>query len=540
MVVFPISLLPEISGIGLSAITLENEQAVLQIGSTCHSSPCPKCNSPSSKVHSRYSRTISDLPLSGISAAAQLSVRKFFCASEACQQKVFSERFNQFVSPYGRRTLRLDQQLTTLGLKVGGNMGASIAMMMGIPISSSTILRLACNTEEAGLETPRVLGIDDWAFKKGRNYGTILVDLEKQQPIELLPDRESETIRKWLEEHPGVEIISRDRGGDYAKGSREGAPDAIQVADRWHLLKNLGDALHRMMNKQNRELRQAAQQTAHPEEISGGNQQNKPESEIKNDSTDKENPSKYELKFLEVKRLQAEGRRIKTIFRITGIHRETIKKYFQYDTYPDLNKSSFVSSSVEPYGQHIRNRWAEGEHNHRQLLEEIKAMGYTGSFSSLYRYTRHLPQDNERQNVAKMVQAKVEVWSSRKAARLISKHADSWTDEEKKYLETFFKLCPSAEKARKIALEFQDMMKQKKPELLDSWIEDALNSDVENLKRFAQGIQQDYDAVKAALTLEWSNGQVEGQVNRLKTLKRQMYGRAGFKLLRKRILFRSG
>lgn len=158
----------------------------------------------------------------------------------------------------------------------------------------------------------------------------------------------------------------------------------------------------------------------------------------------------------------------------------------------------------------------------------------------MYRYTRHLPQDNERQIVAKMVQAKVEVWSSRKAARLISKHADSWTDEEKKYLETFFKLCPSAEKARKIALEFQDMMKQKKPELLDSWIEDALNGDVENLKRFAQGIKQDYDAVKAALTLIWSNGQVEGQVNRLKTLKRQMYGRAGFKLLRKRILFRSG
>lgn len=469
-----------------------------------------------------------------------MSVRKFFCVSEACQQKIFSERFDKFVHPYGRRTIRLDERLTILGLKAGGNMGASIAMLMGIPISSSTILRLACNMPEAKMETPRVLGIDDWAYKKGRNYGTILVDLEKQQPVELLPDRESETIRNWLEENPGVEIISRDRGGDYAKGSREGAPDAIQVADRWHLLKNLGDALHRMMNKHNRELKQAAQQALQSEEFTDENQMNEPEGQILDDSTANETPSKYELKFLEVKRLQAEGRRIKTIFRITGIHRETIKKYFQYDTYPDVKQSYIVTSSVDPYGQHIRNRWAEGEHNHRRLLEEIKAMGYTGSLSSLYRYTRHLPQDNERQIVAKMVQAKVEVWSSRKAARLISKHADSWTDEEKKYLETFFKLCPSAEKARKIALEFQDMMKQKKPELLDSWIEDTLNSDVEYLKRFAQGIKQDYDAVKAALTLVWSNGQVEGQVNRLKTLKRQMYGRAGFKLLRKRILFRSG
>jgi transposase len=539
MVAFPVDLLLGIPGIGLSAITLENERAVFQIGSNEDSSPCPKCNSPSLKVHSRYCRTILDLPFSGISVEARLNVRKFFCVSKACQQKIFSERFNQFVNPYGRRTIRLDRRLTILGLKAGGNMGASIAMLMDIPISSSTILRLACNMQEAALETPRVLGIDDWAFKKGHNYGTILVDLEKQQPIELLPDRESETVRKWLVEHPGVEIISRDRGGDYAKGSREGAPDAIQIADRWHLLKNLGDALHRMMNKLNRELRQAAQQVAQSEEITDENHQNESESQTNNGSEDKEAPSRYELNFLEVKRLQAEDHSIYGIFRITGIHRETIKKYFQFDTYPDRKEAPTTASSVDPYGQHVRKRWCEGEHNHLKLIEEIKPMGYVGSVTSLYRYTRHLPQDDHR-DLEKTVQPKVEVWSSRKAARLVRKHSDSWTVEEKKYLEAFFKLCPSAEKARKIALEFHDMMKQKKSELLDSWIEDALKSDIENLKRFAQGIQQDYNAVKAALALEWSNGQVEGQVNRLKTLKRQMYGRAGFKLLRKRILFRSG
>lgn len=540
MVAFQADLLSGIQGIGLCAITLENERAVIHIGSTNQSCPCPRCNCLSFKVHSRYNRTVSDLPLSGISAEARLHVRKFFCTCGACEQKVFSERFNELVNPYGRRTIRLDQRLTTLGLKAGGNMGASIAMLMGISISSSTLLRLACNMEEVDLETPRVLGIDDWAFKKGRNYGTILVDLEKQQPIELLPDRESETVRKWLIEHPGVEIISRDRGGEYAKGSQEGAPDAIQVADRWHLLKNLGDALHRMMNKHNRELRQAAQQAALPEGITIKNQQDESERQVKTDLTDQGPPSKYELNFREVKRLQAQGRAIRTIFRITGIHRETIKKYFQYDIYPDRKETPSSASSVNPYGQHIRKRWGEGECNHLRLLEEIKAMGYAGSLSSVYRYTRHLPQGNNCREAAKMVQAKVEVWSSRKAARLLGKHADSWTPEEKKYLETLFTLCPSIEKARKIALEFQDMMKQKKPELLDSWIEGALNSGLENLKRFAQGIQQDYDAAKAALTLAWSNGQVEGQVNRLKTLKRQMYGRAGFKLLRKRILFRSG
>ena len=166
MVAFQADLLSGIQGIVLSAITLENERAVIHIGSTNQSCPCPRCNCLSFKVHSRYNRTVSDLPLCGISAEARLSVRKFFCTSDACEQKVFSEQFNELVNPYGRRTIRLDQRLTTLGLKAGGNMGASIAMLMGISISSSTLLRLACNMEEVEPETPRALGIDDWAFKK--------------------------------------------------------------------------------------------------------------------------------------------------------------------------------------------------------------------------------------------------------------------------------------------------------------------------------------------------------------------------------------
>ena len=414
MIVFPVDMLLGMPGIGVSSVTLEDDRAVFHIRSISLCSLCPKCNMLSIKVHSRYSRTILDLPLSGRSAEVRISVRKFFCLSETCQQKVFCERFENVVKPYGRRAMRLDQRLTILGLKSGGSMGASLAMLFGVPVSSSTILRLACGMEEPMLETPRVLGIDDWAYKKGRNYGTILVDLEKRQPVDLLPDRESESVKKWLEQHPGVEIISRDRGGDYAKGAREGSPDAQQVADRWHLLKNLGDAIRRMMDKYNRELRQAAQQVSEPKVPTSEGQPNETV-DLPANLSPSDSPSKYELNFLEVKRLRTESHSLRSIFKLTGVHRQTIKKYLKYDTFPDRNKTSPLPSSVDPYGEHIRKRWSEGQHNHVILLNEIKSAGYTGSISSVYRFTRHLLTDENPRNQPKTQQVKPDVWSARKA-----------------------------------------------------------------------------------------------------------------------------
>ncbi|MCB0851889.1 MAG: ISL3 family transposase, partial [Bacteroidetes bacterium] len=381
MATFSANCLLGLDGINVSSFAFEEDHMVIDLSSVSVYSQCPACSTPSAKVHSRYTRTILDLPVAGKTVEARFCVRKFFCLSTACQRKIFSERLEKIVKPYGRRTIRLDQRLTILGLKSGGSSGASIAMLFGIPVSCSTILRLACSAEEPELDIPRVLGIDDWAYKKGRNYGTILIDLERRQPVELLPDRESESIKKWLTEHPGVEIISRDRGGDYAKGASQGAPDAQQIADRWHLLKNLGDAMRRMMDKYNRELRQAAQQVAQSKGYDVENQQKETKSILDNLPLS-DTPSRYELSFLEVKRLQAEGcHSLKSISRQTGVHRQTIKRYLKYETYPDRSLSRELPSSVDAYGDNIRKRWAEGEHNHVVLHEEIKALGYTGSKS---------------------------------------------------------------------------------------------------------------------------------------------------------------
>ena len=492
MVVIPVELLLDTTEIKVFSVCIKYDRVVLEVQGVTAFCPCPTCKTISARVHSYYRRTIQDLSWAGRRAELQLRARKFYCGVESCPRKVFTERLHALVKPYRRRTDRVDTLIAQFVLRVGGNAGTALARSIGIPVSASTGLRLAVRGELPAVSTPRILGIDDWAFKRGHHYGTILVDLEKRQPIDLLPDREAQTVRTWLSEHPGIEIISRDRGGEYAKGCRDGAPDAQQVVDRWHLLKNLGDAFHR-------------------------------------------------LKFEAVKQLQQEGgHSLKSMARQLGSHRHTIKKYLQYDSYPEKKAAIGPASSVDPYDAVVQEHWQAGERNHTKLFAIIQAQGYTGSLASLYRFTRHLPQDKPSSDQPKVRSLPIKVWSSRKAAISLNKPSKNWTEEEKTYLQTFLELCPEAQTARKLVRSFHQHLTNRHVDKLEPWLAEALDSNLEELKNFARGLRQDYEAVKLAFTLPWSNGQVEGQVNRLKMLKRQMYGRAGFKLLRRRILFRSG
>ena len=235
-----------------------------------------------------------------------------------------------------------------------------------MPVVRATILRIMHNCpNDFEVASPQILGIDDWAFKKGNTYGTILVDLERRKPIDLLPDREMETVKKWLEAHPGIKIISRDRASCYAQAAKLGAPNAIQVADRWHLLKNLGEALKRLLDKHNQELRLAAKDIAQKKrEIEQAKAPGIPTSDIraapiKDKKTSNKEPtlSRYELNFLEVKRLRSEGHSIKSIHRQTGVHRQTIKKYLKYEEYPKGITGGTKTSKALPFEDYLRRRW---------------------------------------------------------------------------------------------------------------------------------------------------------------------------------------
>ena len=257
-------LLPESSCFFLEQLSVDPATVTLTLAATPPEALCSRCRHPSSRIHCWYHRSVADLPWARIPVRLQLHVRKFVCRNPDCPQTIFAERFPAIVAPCARRTLRLADDQRHLALDHGGEAGARTATRLGMPTSPDTLLRLTHQTPAAEPETPRVLGVDDWAWRKGRTYGTILVDLEQHQPIDLLPDRTAETLRQWLAEHPGVEIISRDRAGAYADGATQGAPDAIQVADRFHLLQNVREALQRMLDRNQEGRRAAVEPPAEP------------------------------------------------------------------------------------------------------------------------------------------------------------------------------------------------------------------------------------------------------------------------------------
>ncbi len=247
-------ILPDPVGLHLDDVVLDGEVVILSVTSMQAETHCPVCGQPSSRVHSSYVRHPSDLALTGHRVRLLLTIRRFFCANGTCVRKTFAERLPGVLKPFARRTNRLAATLGFLGQALGGEAGSRQAVQLAMPVSPDTLLRLVCHNDFPPAATPTVLGVDDWAWKKGQTYGTILVDLEQQRVVDLLPDRSADSLVEWLQQHPGVQIISRDRGGIYAEGARRGAPDAEQVADRFHLLKNLREALEPLLSREHAHL----------------------------------------------------------------------------------------------------------------------------------------------------------------------------------------------------------------------------------------------------------------------------------------------
>ena len=537
-------LLPNISGLILERVEMEEDCLKILTISQKESS-CPICKTVSNRVHSSYTREVADLSWASFVVKIIVKVHKFFCKKDTCERKIFSQRFDGIL-PYARRTERQRDKLISIGMASGGNVGSKLSKELGLPVSASTILRLLNTPQETEVETPRVLGIDDWAIRKGQVYGTIMVDLEKRKPIDLILSRETDAVAKWLKTHPGIEIISRDRATAYAEAINQGAPNAIQVADRWHLIKNMTDALKRLMNKHNQASRKVARQIAQTEQAKitealkpddSCNDSNKKDPILRVKATELKGspPSKYELLFREVKELQKKGVSQREISRRLKINRSTVSRYAAYDEYPKKITPPSKISKTSKFNTYLSKRWQEGERNYHQLWREIKEQGFDGSFINTYRYlVKNFTKENK-DNASKS-SVPIKVYSARRLSFLMCREAENLKPKEQHYLDLLFEYCPQAKQASELAKRYRDILVNKKSDLLDQWIEDTLESGKEVLMTFAKNLMQDYDAIKNACTLEWSNGQVEGQVNRLKNIKRQMYGRGSFELLKKKVL----
>ena len=532
------NLLPLGHGLRLRDVSIGPDQIVATLESTAPRGTCPRCGTWSEAVHSRYQRTIADLPWGGQAVRLHLRVRKFYCRQPACTRRVFTERLPHIVAPYGRRTARLESVLRILAFALGGEPGARIVERLGITASSATLLRLIRRVTVPEQPAPRVLGVDDWAFRKGHRYGTILVDLEQHRIVDVLPARNAEPLVEWLKAHPGVEIFSRDRAPAYAEAARKGAPQAVQVADRWHLIQNLVEALERCLLRFRPALKVAAGMS---DSILGPLPSSRetnlvPWQQRAEAASQEKHASKVE-RYEQMRTLRDAGFTVLDIAQIVGATRRTVYRYLALGGPPERQRPQRSRCRVlAPYEPYLIQRWAEGCRNRSRLFREIRLLGYQYSSRTVSLFLKRLEQEPT-SAVAVSSRPKVtRVPAARQVAFLLVWRKDQLPEEERDYLRRLCDQEPMIALSYELAQEFAVMARERTGQGFDAWLTRATTSGIPELDRFARGLADDRAAVEAALSLEWSNGQTEGQVNKLKLLKRSMYGRANFDLLRLRLL----
>jgi transposase len=540
-------LLPK--GLKLESLSLETGHVSICAGSGTTRCSCPLCGHGSSRVHSRYVRTVSDLPWHGICVTLKIRARRFFCDESSCERKIFCERLEE-VAARARKTHRLEQALLAIALELGGRAGARLALELGIVAARDTLLRRIKGAPLLEVGKVRVLGVDNFAFKKGSTYGTILVNLEDHKVVDLLPERSQESLVAWLGSHPGagVEVATRDRSNIYREGLAKGAPGATHVADRWHLLHNLTLTLEEYLLQKRPILRKAAAPEAAPENndddfASGLIMPNRPRD---HDRKIEEAARKRHERLLEqwrnIRRLYLAKADLRDICRQLGISARTVYRYKDLTEPPPRPAYKRRASVLDPYVPYLVARWREGCHNGKQLYREIREQGYANSEEICARFTAQLRRAEARgKPISSVLRARAGSVAglsptAKNVAALFMRHEEKLSEEQEEYLDRLCEADQALADTRRLTQEFAEMVRRLEGEDLEGWLKDAEESNSTAMRSFAVSLRKDLDAVKAGLTEEWSNGCVEGFVHKLKLLKRQGYGRAGFELLRARML----
>lgn len=496
---------------------------------------CPVCNQVSVSRHSEYSRRLSDLPWQGFTVQLRLSVHRYRCRNPLCSRKIFCQRTPGVARVYARQTDRLAEIVSLVGYIAGGLPGARLLDRLSMKTSDDTVRRrVSRNLPLFPEHQPiRYLGVDDWAWRKYQSYGTILVDLERRRVVDLLPDRSAESLTLWLKQHPTVEIIARDRSGLYADGASQGSPSAKQVADRFHLVLNLSAAMERVLEERSRELvlPPAPANSSPPSEPPVANQASADSPTVQQSLPQKRRQRRLERYQLVVE-LYHKGLSKKAIARELNIERKTVRRWLRSDQFPERKPPSGRRQQVATHGDYLQQRWKEGCHNATRLFQEIRELGYQGSrqmVSSFVSPWRKTSRPSAKTTTPERVAPK-------QAAILVTRAPDKMTAEQQALFDRLVIQCPDLMRLRSLALDFREALGGHDGKALLRWINHAKHCEFGPLVRFGYGLQKDIAAVTAAVETNWSNGQVEGQINRLKAIKRQMYGRAGFGLLRARVL----
>jgi transposase len=545
-------LLPDATTLRLEACAVDatTAQITLRMRSTQTSAPCPLCATPTRRIHSDYERTLADLPWAQYRVCLQLRVRKWFCRNRACRRRIFTERLPTVAASWARRTLRLAQRLGALGVALGGTAGMQLGPQWDLTVSRNTLLRLLRKLSLPALPTPRVLGVDDFALRKRHTYGTILVDLERRHPVALLPDRTAETVAQWLRQHPAVEVLARDRSQAYADGARQGAPAATQVADRFHRLQNLREtldqvfltheqaleAVNTLMRQQPVRLPDGAVAVPVP-----------PPVEMLTPAQQRagQRQARRQALHQQVWALHRQGWTAPAIVQQVGLSLRTVQRDLRTATFAGRKRRSDLGDSMlNPYKAYLLARWNAGCHTAMRLFRALRQRGYGGSYGVVAAYARRLRQAQglppghrrPRQTLPAVAEPSCLPLTPRRATWLVLRRETKRTETEAQQLTALRGQQAEVAEAIDLAQDFMRLVRQRQPERLDPWLQRATTSAVDAIRRFATGLYEDYEAVKAGVTLPWNSGPVEGHINRLKMLKRQMFGRAHLDLLSRRFL----
>ena len=536
----PLSLLlPLPEGLEITAVSDTSDAVVVRVLSQRCSSCCPVCFTPSSAIHSFYRRKPADLPCVGRPLRLLLTVKKFFCRMPSCPRKIFTERLPDLVAPFSRLTIRLRSALQEIGFAIGGKGGERLAGVLGMCVTDTTLLWSLFLVPAPAVEDIHVVGIDDWAWRRGKRYGTILVDQEKHQVIDLLADRSVDSAQAWFEAHADVEVVSRDRGKTYAEAATQGVPLALQVCDRWHLCKNVGEAVEAFLVRTRVQLPAEGPADADPAPA--------PEPPVAFSAgprSRQRSQDRLQRKWQMVEQVQDLRRRgasWRWIADHLGLARNTVRKYGRAPADPPRQPParSQRGSLIDRFEPYLLSRWREGCQNATWLFGEIQAQGYQGSLSLLRLYCAHLRKHPEQANAARPRKQRAISASPRELRWLLGRRPEDLDVEEQERLSRLLTVSTAVQQVYGLLQTFLEMVRNRQHQQLRPWMEAAAQSGIAEMQSFVAGIEQDFEAVEAALRLPWSQGQTEGQVNKLKTLKRQMYGRAGFALLRQRMLHRA-
>ena len=477
---------------------------------------CPECGAVSGRIHSRYKRRLIDLPAHGRIVEINVETRRFRCVGAACRRRIFVQRLGDAVAlPSARRTARMDSIVHRVGLALGGRPGQNLASRLAIPVSKDTLLRTVRRRASRPREPLRAVGIDDWAWRKGCQYGTVICDLERRRIVALLPDRASSTSAAWLRGHPGIEFIARDRGASYADAASKGAPHAIQIADRWHLFENASASFLDVVRQNMHAIRKSsATDSIDPALLSCAERKRWENFQHRKKTVDA------------VLQLVERGTPLKQITRRLSLARQTVRRIARGG---GMEVFRSRVSILEPHAGTLDALWTGGCRSGAELWRRLRTQGFQGSLRVVSEWATRRRLDESSNPVGRVRKTP----SARKIARLLTIERDQIPKDHASIMAKIERDVPPLLVARDLVDRFHEIMRQRKAADLGQWIAAAIDSP---LSSFARGIIADCDAVKAAILHSWSNGQTEGQITKLKLVKRQMYGRAKLDLLEARLI----